>query len=446
MIVLKFGGTSVGSARSIAQVVEIIENTPGHRFVVLSAFSGVTNILVTINEAYANGNATLIAAKLDELQNRCTEVVSELFQSSNYLQIANNFVQHTLDLIVRLTQESFAITHQKTIVAQGELISTTIVQLYLQEQQIASELLSALDFMTIDENREPNISEISALLSPKITEATSKSIYITQGFICRNHKGAIDNLERGGSDYTASLIGSALGAEVVQIWTDIDGMHNNDPRFVDNTFSIEEVSFDEAAELAYFGAKILHPQSLIPAKENNIPVLLKNTFNPDQKGTIISNTASRVGVTSIAAKDGITAIKIKSFRMLLAYGFLKKVFEVFETYKTPIDMITTSEVAVSLTIDNPAYLNEIVRELQAYGAVEVDHDLSIVCVAGNFSQKTEGLSAQVFSALKNIPVRMISYGGSNYNISLLVKTSDKKRALNALNVGLFKDRLTSELV
>jgi aspartate kinase len=321
------------------------------------------------------------------------------------------------------------------------------MQLYLEESSISSSLISALDFIQIDEKDEPKVAQISKNLRPILNTNLTQDLWITQGFICTNPKGEIDNLQRGGSDYTASLIGAAMQASQVQIWTDIDGMHNNDPRYVDDTFSIEEISFDEAAELAYFGAKILHPQSLIPAKENNIPVLLKNTFKPVLKGTIIKNKTVHSGVTAIAAKDGITAIKIKSYRMLLAYGFLKKIFEVFEKYQTPIDMITTSEVAVSLTIDDISYIAEIISELEPFGKVEIDSDLSIVCVAGDFSQQKEGISANVFNALKGIPIRMISYGGSNYNTSLLVKTHDKVAALNSLNKGLFKEQyLLSEAI
>lgn len=343
------------------------------------------------------------------------------------------------------TQQRFEVLTTKKIIAQGEVISTNIFQLFLQENAIDSSLVSALDFMVLDLQGEPDMELIAHNLTP-VFEHYGRQLLITQGFICNDHQGKITNLDRGGSDYTASLIGAAVGAEEIQIWTDIDGMHNNDPRYVENTFSVEEVSFDEAAELAYFGAKILHPQSLIPAKNNSIPVLLKNTFNAQQKGTIIKNSTVNEGVTSIAAKDGIIAIKIKSYRMLLAYGFLKKVFEVFETYKTPIDMITTSEVAISLTIDNDEYLTDIVDDLQEFGSVEVDQDLSIVCVAGDFSQNKKGVSAKIFNALKHIPIRMISYGGSNYNTSLLVKTSDKVEALNSLNDHLFVKQSSSNLV
>lgn len=436
MIVLKFGGTSVGSAESIEKVVDIINATPGKKIVVLSAFSGVTNLLEGINSHFILGDVKGISKSLNLLEVKCRNIVTNLFQLSSYKQIALNFIDFKIKEIASFTSESFSEEGAKQIIAQGEILSTHIIQFYLQEKNVSSTLVSALDFMEIDQNDEPVPSKITTFLSPQIYGNSSNDLFITQGFICKK-SNQVDNLKRGGSDYTASLIGAALDVQEIQIWTDIDGMHNNDPRYVDDTFSIEEISFDEAAELAYFGAKILHPQSLIPAKEKNIPVRLKNTFNAAQKGTVIKNNAVTEGVTSIAAKDGITAIKIKSYRMLLAYGFLKRVFEVFETYKTPIDMITTSEVAVSLTIDNDTNLDNIVSELTKFGAVEVDTNLSIVCVAGDFSQNKEGISAAVFSSLKNIPIRMISYGGSNYNTSLLVKTSDKKRALNALNQGLF---------
>lgn len=445
MIVLKFGGTSVGSAESIEKVVEIVTATPGKKVVVFSAFSGATNLLVAINACYEQRDAEGISKNLNVLEVTCRTIISTLFTKDTYKQIALNFIDFKIKEIASYTQEAFSEENTKRIVAQGELISTHVIQFFLQEKNIASTLISALDFMEIDHNEEPVPSKIASFLSPQINSESSNDLFITQGFICKK-LNQVDNLKRGGSDYTASLIGAALNAKEIQIWTDIDGMHNNDPRYVEDTFSIEEISFDEAAELAYFGAKILHPQSLIPAREKNIPVRLKNTFNAAQKGTVIKNNAITHGVTSIAAKDGITAIKIKSFRMLLAYGFLKKVFEVFETYKTPIDMITTSEVAVSLTIDDDSYLEKITAELTEFGAVEVDTDLSIVCVAGDFSQHKEGISAEVFTSLKDIPIRMISYGGSNYNTSLLVKTSDKKRALNALNKGLFPKKATLEIV
>ena len=445
MFVLKFGGTSVGSANSIKQVVDIITKIDAPKIVVLSAVSGTTNTLIKISKHVTNNEKDDALLSIHQLHNSYLNLINELYNTPKYKERARGFVSTKFNGIKTLVENGEENNVDNIIVAQGEILSTNLVQLYLEEIQIQSSLISALNFMEIDKNNEPKIDVITAKLSPLLN--SNQNIWITQGFVCKNELGEVSNLQRGGSDYTASLIGAAINAKEIQIWTDIDGMHNNDPRFVDNTFSIEEISFDEAAELAYFGAKILHPQSLIPAKENNIPVLLKNTFSPASKGTIIKNKTVKNGVTAIAAKDGITAIKIKSYRMLMAYGFLKKVFEVFEKYKTPIDMISTSEVAVSLTIDDISYLSEIVLELAPFGKVEVDSDLSIICVAGDFSQKKEGISAHVFNALKGIPIRMISYGGSNYNTSLLVKTDDKIAALNALNIGLFsKQHLLSEAI
>ncbi|CAA0168351.1 aspartate kinase [Tenacibaculum maritimum] len=442
MIVLKFGGTSVGTSKSIKEVVRIItEYHPSQpKIVVLSAVSGTTNSLLEISQLILQNKKEEALLKIHNLQKQYDSLIKGLFSVEKYIskaQLCSQSIFTTLQNIATNYNDA-----EKMIVAQGEILSTHLIHIYLEEQQINATLISALNFMSINANNEPEISTISKNIKPILAQSPNQNIFLTQGYICKDTNGAITNLQRGGSDYTASLIGAAIEAEEIQIWTDINGMHNNDPRYVENTFSIDEISFDEAAELAYFGAKILHPQSLIPAKEKNIPVLLKNTFNPLQKGTIIKNKAATNGITAIAAKDGIVAIKIKSYRMLLAYGFLKKVFEIFEKYKTPIDMITTSEVAVSLTIDDTSYLTEIRAALETYGKVEIDTSLSIICVAGNFSQNTEGLSAKVFDCLKNIPVRMISYGGSNYNTSLLVKTTDKMEALNALNEGLFTENLT----
>ncbi len=435
MLVLKFGGTSVGTATNIKKVAQIVRSYNEPVTVVLSAVSGTTNSLVEIHSLlnqHEKDEATLI---IDKLEIKYHRLLDELYTSEYYQLKALTFVGNCFERLRKLTA-----LHQNELVAQGELISTHLFHLYLAEQQVDSIVVSALSFMSIDENGEPEISKIKEKLT-KLSKKIENDILITQGFICLNHKGEIDNLKRGGSDYSASLIGAALGANEIQIWTDIDGMHNNDPRFVENTFSINEISFDEAAELAYFGAKILHPQSVIPAKENNIPVLLKNTFSPESNGTIIKNCNPSNGVRAIAAKDGIIAMKIKSYRMLMAYGFLKNIFEVFEKYQTPIDMITTSEVAVSLTIDNASHLQEISEELNAFGKVEVDTNMSIVCLAGDFSQNGKGISASVLNCLKNIPLRMISYGGSDYNMSLLIDTKNKAEALNLLNRGLFKEVL-----
>ena len=445
MQVLKFGGTSLGTADSIKKVVTLITQTSTPKIVVLSAISGTTNTLVAILTHLQKGQKQEAIERLRTLHASNLAIIEALYNTTTFKEKAKLFSITTFTILKSWIENEDEENIENKMLAQGELVSSKLVQLYLEESQIASSLISALHFMEIDAHKEPKIDVITERLSPLL--ASNEHLWITQGFICTDETGAISNLQRGGSDYTASLIGAALKAKEIQIWTDIDGMHNNDPRYVENTVSIEEISFDEAAELAYFGAKILHPQSLIPAKESNIPVLLKNTFNPEAKGTVIKNRPVKNGVTAIAAKDGITAIKIKSYRMLLAYGFLKKIFEVFETYKTPIDMITTSEVAVSLTIDDISYLSQIIRELAPFAKVEIDTDLSIICVAGDFSQKKEGISAEIFNALKGIPIRMISYGGSNYNTSLLVKTDDKIAALNALNQGLFSEKyLLSEAI
>jgi aspartate kinase len=437
MIILKFGGTSVGSAENIKKVVEIITKIEAPKIIVLSAVTGTTNSLIEIG-SHARNNSKELAFKSHQLLNDSyQELINELYATPIYKEKAIDFVSSVFENIGKDIENEERRNIENMIVAQGEIISTNLMQLYLEESSISSSLVSAFEFMEIDENSEPKINVITEKLIPLLNKEPLQNTWITQGFICMNSSGEIANLQRGGSDYTASLIGAGIKATEIQIWTDIDGMHNNDPRYVENTFSIEEISFDEAAELAYFGAKILYPQSLIPAKENNIPVLLKNTFSPGSKGTIIKNTTVTDGVTAIAAKDGITAIKIKSYRMLMAYGFLKKVFEIFEKYQTPIDMITTSEVAVSITIDTVSFLKEITEELEKLGSVVVDSDLSIICIAGDFSQENENVSAAIFNSLKGIPIRMISYGGSNYNISLLVKKVDKIAALNSLNRGLF---------
>jgi aspartate kinase len=325
----------------------------------------------------------------------------------------------------------------RELLAQGELISTELFYHHLQEIKTTARLLPALHFMSIDENQEPELEKISERLKPILETMSNVDILVTQGYICRNHRNEIDNLKRGGSDYTASLIGAAIRAEEIQIWTDIDGMHNNDPRIVKKTMPIAELTFDEASELAYFGAKILHPSTIVPAQKYHVPVILKNTMDEKAAGTIISDKGSRGQFKAVAAKDGITAIKIKSSRMLLAYGFLRRVFEVFERYKTPIDMISTSEVAVSVTIDENKNLAKILEELNLFGTIEVDDNQSIICIVGNMLSEKEGVLKEVFQSLANIPIRMVSYGGSPNNISILVSTSQKDKALNLLNEGLF---------
>lgn len=434
MIVLKFGGTSVGNATNIKKVATIVNSYSQDKIVVLSAVAGTTNALVAINELVSEAKFKQAIDAVNTLEQSYHELIDELYASESQQLAALAFVRNSFEYLRSLTDH---IKNEKIILAQGEIISTNLFQIYQNEQNSPSKLIAALDFMSIDAHNEPEVDNIKEKLAAVLETEKGYNTYITQGYICRNHTGEIDNLKRGGSDYTASLIGAAIHAEEIQIWTDIDGMHNNDPRYVDNTFSIEEMSFDEAAELAYFGAKILHPQSIIPAQKNNIPVWLKNTFNPTDKGTLIRNDSIPNNVRAIAAKDGITAIKIKSYRMLMAYGFLKGIFEVFEKYETAIDMITTSEVAVSITIDNTTHLTSILEELNAFGKVEHDTNMSIICLAGNFSQSEKGISARVINCLQDIPLRMISYGGSNYNISVLVSTDDKVKALNLLNDGLF---------
>ncbi len=436
MKVLKFGGTSVGSAERMKNVADLIQNGDA-KIVVLSAMSGTTNKLVQLAEALYQNKNDDANAQIDALHDNYKQVVESLYITSEKKKQANELLTHHFDFIRAFTQDLFTIHEERAILAQGELLSTALFQFFLEEQGIPSVLLSALNFMKIDENEEPDAAYIAKNIKTELEKYPESKLFITQGYICRNAFGEIDNLKRGGSDYSASLIGAAVDASEIQIWTDIDGMHNNDPRIVKNTYPIAELSFDEAAELAYFGAKILHPSSVLPAKQKNIPVRLLNTMQPEAKGTIIQSERSGGGIKAVAAKDDITAIKIKSGRMLLAYGFLRSVFEVFERFKTPIDMITTSEVAVSITIDNSKYLSEIVAELETFGQVEVDEDQTIICIVGDFIADRSGSGLKIFEALKDIPLRMISYGGSKNNISLLINKSDKVEALTKLNEGIF---------
>lgn len=439
MKVLKFGGTSVGKPERMHQVATLIQNDE-QKVVVLSALSGVTNALVEITQYLYLQQIEKAQEAIKALKAHHLAFVEALLQEESRQEQARQVIDKHFNLINAFTAyPQFSEKDEKVILARGELLSTQFFSIYLLEKQIPNVLLPALDFMRIDENQEPDLQRIEASLVPQIDNHPGQSIFITQGYICRNAQNEIDNLKRGGSDYTASLIAAALRAKEIQIWTDIDGMHNNDPRIVDNTRPIEELSFDEAAELAYFGAKILHPASIRPAQQFNIPVRLLNTMQPEARGTIISkNSSGKVGqIKAIAAKDGITAIKIKSSRMLMAYGFLRKVFEIFEDFKTPIDMITTSEVAVSLTIDNNEHLEAIQKELLRFGTVEIDQELTIICVVGNFLSQEKGLSTLIFDALREVPLRMISYGGSSHNISLLVLTKYKEQALKFLNKGLF---------
>jgi aspartate kinase len=436
MKVLKFGGTSVGSPERMKQLLDII-NADERQIVVLSAVSGTTNSLVEIGQAYLAGDKLRAAELIKTLKDKYEVFIKELFAQPEYLSQGKEVIDYHFGLLSGLANDLFTVIEDKIILAQGELLSTTLYHVYLKEIGVPSVLLPALDFMKTDEDSEPIVDYITEKLTPLLKKYLDNKLFITQGYICRNVFGEIDNLRRGGSDYTASLIGAGIRSEEVQIWTDIDGMHNNDPRIVKGTTPIAQLSFDEAAELAYFGAKILHPQSVFPAQKYKIPVRLLNTMDPQAKGTLITNDSEKDKIKSIAAKDGITAIKVQSSRMLLAHGFLRKLFEVFERYKTSIDMITTSEVAVSLTIDDTTYLNEIKSELGHFGSVEIDEDHTIICVVGDFGAEKHGYAARVLEAVKHIPVRMISYGGSDHNMSLLVKSGDKTEVLRSLHSRLF---------
>lgn len=439
MKVLKFGGTSVGTPARMKDVSKFITADGERKLVVLSAMSGTTNSLVEISKYYYNQNAAGAGDIINRMRSTYLEHVDNLYSTDKVKQEVSKFINDKFDYLLSFASMDFTEKEEKIILAQGELISTFMVTDYLVETGINAVLLPALNFMRTDADSEPDLNYITEHIQPLITDKNVQ-IYITQGFICRNAKGDIDNLQRGGSDYTASLVGAAIQAEEIQIWTDIDGMHNNDPRVVDQTSPVRQLNFEEAAELAYFGAKILHPTCIQPAKFANIPVKLLNTMQPDAPGTTIDNRIQHGTIKAVAAKENITAIKIKSGRMLLAYGFLRKVFEIFETYRTPIDMICTSEVGVSVSIDNTANLESILQELRKYGTVTVDKGLCIVCVVGDMEWENVGFEARALDALKDIPVRMISYGGSNYNISFLINESDKQRALQSLSDHLFNGK------
>ena len=438
MKVMKFGGTSVGTPDRMKEVTELVTKSGEPVFVVLSAMAGTTNSLVEIADYLYKKNPEGANEVINQLERQYMKHVDELYTKDATKEQTREFLISEMNYLRSFTKELFTSFEEKSIVAQGEMMSTNMVVNYMQEKGIKAVLLNALDFMRTDKNSEPDPVYIKEKLSAIMEKNEGNQVYITQGFICRNAYGEIDNLQRGGSDHTASLIGAALNADEIQIWTDIDGMHNNDPRVVDKTEPVRQLHFEEAAELAYFGAKILHPTCVQPAKYAGIPVRLLNTMQPDAEGTTISNKTEYGKIKAVAAKDNIIAIKIKSSRMLLATGFLRKVFEIFESYQTPIDMVCTSEVGVSMSIDNSAHLGEIVDELKKYGTVTVDTGMCVVCVVGDLDWSNIGFETQVMEAMKNIPVRMISYGGSDYNISFLIKEEDKKRALQALSNELFK--------
>ncbi|CAN5234071.1 aspartate kinase [soil metagenome] len=434
---MKFGGTSVGKPERMNEIAKLITKDEEPKIVVLSALSGTTNSLSEISSFLSKGDRTAAKQRIDTLEQHYQNFIIQLVKEDVFYTKAKTIIAEHFEFLNIILKISYSEALNKDILAQGELLSTKLFSVFLEEKKIDHALLPALDFMTIDYLGEPQVGSIKVKLTQILKKHKHLSIFLTQGYICRNSKGEVDNLKRGGSDYTASLIAGAINASVCEIWTDIDGMHNNDPRIVEKTKPVGRLSFDEAAELAYFGAKILHPASIWPAQYFNFPVRLLNTMSPDSPGTLIVGDAGSVGVKAVAAKDFITAIKIKSSRMLLAYGFLRKIFEVFEKYQTAIDMVTTSEVAVSLTIDNDAYLPEIVKELELYGTVEVDNDQTIVSIVGNQITRTEDVLAKVFKTLSGVPVRMVSYGGSQHNISILVARDQKEKTLRLLNKGLF---------
>ena len=433
---MKFGGTSVGSPERIKNVAALISGA-GCNVVVLSAMSGTTNSLVEISTYLYNHNPDGAKDTIARLESKYRKHIAELYSTDEYREQAMEYVMGVFSYLKTFTKQLFTQTEEKIILAQGELISTRMMTLYLHEQGVEAALLPALDFMKIDVQGEPDQEYIRKRFNAALEAASGAALYITQGFICRNCHDEVDNLQRGGSDYTASLLGAAIQAEEIQIWTDIDGMHNNDPRIVDNTSAVRHLHFEEAAELGYFGAKILHPTCIQPAKFAGVPVRLLNTLDPEAPGTLIDSIPEPGTIKAVAAKDNITAIKIKSSRMLLAHGFLRKVFEIFESWQTPIDMICTSEVGVSMSIDNTAHLGEIVHDLKKYGTVSVDLDMCIICVVGDMDWENLGFEARAMEAMKDIPVRMVSYGGSNYNISFLVKEEDRNRALRSLSKCLF---------
>jgi len=437
MKVMKFGGTSVGSPERMKEVAQLVTKSGEPTFVVLSAMSGTTNALIEISNYLYKKNPEGANDVINQLEKKYMTHVEELYSTEQYRNETRELLKQEFNYLRSFTKELFTSFEEKTIVAQGEIISTNMVVNYLKEQGVNAVLLSALDFMRTDKNSEPDNEYIKEKFAAAMKQNEGYQVYITQGFICRNAYGEIDNLQRGGSDYTASLIGAVMPADEIQIWTDIDGMHNNDPRVVDKTEAVHQLNFEEAAELAYFGAKILHPTCIQPAKFAGIPVRLLNTMDPEAQGTIIDNVIMKGKIKAVAAKDNITAIKIKSSRMLLATGFLRKIFEIFESYNTPIDMIATSEVGVSMSIDNDKHLVEIVDELKKFGTVTVDQDMCIICVVGDLDWSNVGFETLATEAMKNIPVRMISYGGSNYNISFLIRNADKKKALQNLSDMLF---------
>lgn len=437
MKILKFGGTSVGSVENLERVKDILTSDQDRKIVVCSAMSGVTDQLIRLMDNVKYNDIEAITRNLHKLESKHVEVIEQLITDVDLREELKNGISLMITELFELSSQSFSKTLESKVITYGETLVTYIFSAYLNAIGISNALIDAKTFMHVDSIEHPDVEKVSQSLNTVLNDIEPKNIYITQGFVCINKRGEVDQLKRGGSDYTATIIGSALNADEIQIWTDIDGLHNNDPRYVDQTNPISHLTYNEAAELAYFGAKILHPQTVTPVIDKDIPVLLKNTFDPEAPGTIISNTIVEKGLKAISAKDNITAIKIKSNRMLMAHGYLRRIFEVFDHYRTSIDMITTSEVAISLTIDDTTYLDEIVKELENYAEITIEENHSIICVVGESVINDEN-SHKLFEILNHIPVRMISYGGSNNNISLLVDTKDKIPTLRFLNEKLFQ--------
>ncbi|MCX6329293.1 MAG: aspartate kinase [Bacteroidia bacterium] len=435
--IMKFGGTSVGNPERMKALIPLVTDNE-KKIVVLSAMSGTTNSLVEITDLLYSDNVNEASVKIESLREKYHKVVDDLYTTEEFIKTGHELINSHFDYINNFTLRVFTKLQEKAILAQGELISTSLFQHLLKEKNIKSVLLPALNFMRIDKDGEPDYFYIEENITRELRKHPADAIKITQGFICRNVYGEIDNLKRGGSDYSASIIGAALKVKEIQIWTDISGFHNNDPRYVQDTKVIRELSFDEAAELAYFGAKILHPSSVNPVRIKNIPVRLKNTMEPEDEGTLITSSSVLIDYKAVAAKDGISALRIKSDRMLMAYGFLRKVFEIFEAYRTSIDMVTTSEVGVSLTVDNAEYLNEIAKDLKELGTVEVEENQTIICIVGDFRTEKTGSAPEIFTALNTIPLKMISYGGSPHSLSILIDTKNKTQALRLLSKHLFK--------
>ena len=443
MKVLKFGGTSVGTAGSIKNVTNIITSQPGRKIVVVSAMSGVTNLLEELNQLLTGGTSAQVEVLLEKIRQRHLELISELFISEEKRKVNISLFDACFEMLVETTKEAPSPVRTASVITFGETFLSTIFSGYMETVGISNTLLDARDFMHVASVENPDIEQVQTLLFETLHREVPNEVYITQGFVRIDRNKNISTLNRGGSDFTATIIGAAINAGEVQIWTDIDGFHNNDPRYVENTAALKNLTFEEAAELAYFGAKILHPQTVSPVKEKNIPIYLKNTFTPDAPGTKISSQIKETGLKAISAKDGITAIKIKSNRMLMAHGFLKRIFDVFDRYETAIDMITTSEIAISLTIDDTRNLDLILAELYEYGEIDVDRDHSIICIVGE-GVINDRHTFRLFELLNDLPVRMISYGGSSNNISLLVDTKNKVQALRTLNSKLFEEKLLTE--